>query len=286
MRRTMRGVIVGGWIVSLILAVASAFPATALEAAKTELAAEAIEVTGLGDTLGSVGRSIGTDALADLQVQAPAAREAKFAAAWARAAEAAYAKDRLARAIGSRLSDGLTAAELGEVVAYYRDGIGKRFAEADRASERGDAGAMMLAHAAEFKESLASNPERAADYQKIIVGFRLVELALPVVTATALATEIGVDSLSRTGGHFPLDALREKAEEQAPLLKGIVEGTSMITVAVAYKALSDADIKSHAAHIEKPVPAKFVAAVEAALGPALHDASAVFHETLTKALGN
>lgn len=285
MRRTMPGVIVGGWVVSLILAVASALPAMALEAAKPELAAEAIEVSGLGDTLGSVGRSIGTDALADLQAQAPAAREAKFAAAWARAAEAGYGKERLARVIGARLSVGLTAVELGEVVAYYRDGIGRRFVEADRASDRGDAGALVLAHAAEFKESLASNPERAADYQKIIAGFRLVDLALPVVTATALATEIGVDSLSRTGGHFPLEALREKAEEQAPLLKGIVEGTSMITVAVAYKALSDADVKAHAMSIAEPALAKFVATVEAALGPTLHEAGAVFHGTLTKELG-
>lgn len=260
-------------------------PAVGKGPASMSLAAEAISASGLDKSLAEVSKTIGGDTLTELQEQAPAAKDAKFVAAWAKATEAAYAKSKLSAAVAMQLSASLSDAELTEIVAYYRDGLGKRFIDADKATDSDDAAMRMMAQAAELKQHLTANPQRTADYERLVKGFKLVELALPVMQATLLATEVGRDALAEGGARQPLDALQKKADAQMPLVKGMLEGATMLTVAFGYKSLADADIKGHADHIARPVPAKFIAAIEASLPQDLSAATKSFHTTLNGELG-
>lgn len=70
------------------------------------------------------------------------------------------------------------------------------------------------------------------------------------------------------------------ADAPLPLVKGILEGATMLTVTFGQKSRPDADINGHADHNSKPVPAKSIAAIEAALPQALSAATKSFHATL------
>lgn len=277
------------WVLAASVAVAFSWiglppPAVGKEPAPTSRAAEAISASGLDKSLAEVSKTIAGETLAELQERAPAAKDEKFAAAWKKATDAAYAKSKLTDAVAMQLSASLSDAELSEIIAYYRDGLGKRFAEADKASDGDDAAMKMMAQAAELQQHLTANPQRTADYERLVKGFRIVELGLPMMQATFHATEIGRDAAAKDGARQPLEAMQKKADGALPMVKGLLEGASLLTLAFTYKDLSDADIKGHADHISKPVPAKFIAAVEASLPQAIGAATTTFHATLDSEL--
>lgn len=202
-----------------------------------------------------------------------------------RAIDGAFAAERLRADIKGLLSQSLQAQHLQTVEAWYESDLGRRIAQLDReAGARTDMAAVMQ----EGATQLQSMPQaRRAQLEQMIEVVQGAELLAGLAVNTALAVQLGAQSVQPGAPGPSAEALREQLQLQRPRLVETFRRVMLASTAAAYATLDDAELARYLAFLRsaagRHVTDLSMKAFEAALLRASNDLGRSLPGTLDKA---
>lgn len=202
-----------------------------------------------------------------------------------RAIDASFAAERLRADIKGLLSQGLQAQHVQTAQAWYASDLGQRVAQLDRdAGSRTDMAAVMQEGAAQMQKMPA---ERRTQLEQMVEVVQGAELLAGLAVNTALAVQLGAQSVQPGAPGPSAEALREQLQQQRPRLVETFRRVLLASTAAAYASLDDAELARYLAFLRsaagRHVTDVSMKAFEAALLRASNDLGRSLPGTLDKA---
>lgn len=157
-----------------------------------------------------------------------------------RAINLAFAPDRLRADLKATLSQGLQAQHLQTVQAWYTSNLGQRIAAMDRAAAaRTDPVPLMEQGTLQLQAMPAARREQLQQMVDVVQG---AELLAGLAINTALAVQLGAQSVQPEAPGLSAQAMREQLQLQRPRLVETFRRLMLASTAGSYAGLSDDDV--------------------------------------------
>lgn len=166
----------------------------------------------------------------------------------AKAIDAAFAPDRLRADMTATLSQGLQPQHLQTVQAWYLSDLGQRIATLDRQAGAAADPAPQLAAGSQLLQQM---PDARRDLLgQLVQAVQGGELLAGLAVNTALALQLGVQSVQPGTPGLPQQALREQLQQQRPRLVDSFRRLLLASSAASYASLSDEDLSRYLAFLK------------------------------------
>jgi hypothetical protein len=157
-----------------------------------------------------------------------------------RAIDLAFAPERLRADMKATLSQGLQAQHLQTVEAWYTSDLGQRIAAMDRqAGTRTDPVAVMQEGTLQLQAMPAS---RRAQLEQMVEVVQGAELLAGLAINTALAVQLGAQSVVPGAPGLPAQAMRDQLQLQRPRLVDTFRRLMLASTAASYAGLNDDEV--------------------------------------------